>query len=714
MKTVLFSMIVAALLAYPCIAEDPWADSVVQYTEGPNALLKDPAKTLGAPVGGGPATPNNTSLVSLGGRGGSLTLRFNTPVEDDPANPFGLDCIVYANAFWVGANPQVKFQEPALIEISEDTNANGLADDAWYLIPGCRGYAYSPFPSVDEPPGQANSRTDPFLLAGNITNPNLYDTDTGNDSTEYNWGYAEMTPTMTPYLDNYVRPDDPLAIGITPRSGGGDAFDIAWAVDSGGNPAPITRFHFIRLTSFISRTLGALGTASPEIDAVADVAPDIDADADGILDDYELRVAGTDPTRAESTVLPLEIPPLEGGSPAGTLLGTAQDADGNKLRLYSSGQRTADGRAYNVLVDILHPTAPTGNLPGTGLVKSGAVVQITSSQSDWVAAGVAPAEVVIHYTSGDIAGLDESSLTPYRFNQGTYDQTGITGIQVNAAANLVSFRTQYAGVFVLVSSAGSGDIGGTEGPQGDILLDAVPDTQTVADPALSVSVTSSTIRDFENNPVADGTQITVAVSQGTIATPDADPAKSGVQVETDGSVISFSFHPSTKAGAVTITATSVQGAAYGELTYRFVAGPPTSAVGWTVGKPERDGPVDIPLASSLVTDQFGNPVIDGTLLTVDIVGGDITSGDADLSLPGHQVVVSNGRTNLTVQVIDNEMEFTIATYADEDQTALLSEEVLSGADYVPMPLRAGLVAVALFLAALMRLPQRKTKGGYRH
>jgi len=705
MKTLRLVIVGIAAVAFRAApgapAEDPWADEVLDYSPGPGALLTNPGLTVGTPVGGGPSRPDNSSVVSLGGQGGSITLKFSTPVTDDPGNAFGLDCIVYSNAFWTAGNPQVTFQEPAIIEISEDVNGNGAPDDPWYLIPGCRDYPYAPFPQVDEPAGQSNSPEEPDLLAGNIRNPNTYDADPANDQEEYNWGYAEMTPTMKPYLDNYVRPDDPLPVGLTPRSGGGDAFDIAWAVDEAGDPAPITQFHFIRITAFIDRVFGALGAASPEIDAVADVALDADADGDDVLDEYETRVAGTDPARRESTVLPLEIPAIEGGSPPGTLLGTAQDDRGVKLRLYADQQRTAPDRDYNINVDILAPAGPGSPLPDPGLLKSGTVCEIVSAQSDFVAAGIQPAQVTMPYTSAEIAGLDEPGLEPYLHAGQAYTQAGITDVEVNEAANRVTFHTQYAGLFLLASMPGAGDTGSQEGPQGDIALVAAPAGEIVADPANAVTVTSGVIRDHEDAVVEDGTLITVAASRGDVATPDAGP-QPGVQVTTVAGTIAFDVQASSEAGSLFITATSVEGGAYGEAPYAFIAGNPVPSVSWTLGEPEHAGSVTVPMTSSVVRDQFGNVVADGTLLTVEVVDGAVASGDADLALPGYQVMLDNGRATLTIEVPTDESVFTLRTYADPGQTALLGEGAYSPADYVPMPLRGVAIMFALMLLALAR------------
>lgn len=684
-------VVAGTLLCWTAGAEDPWADAVTDYTPNPSSVIYgDSSLALGPPEGRGGNWPDNSSIVTIGVPPGSITLQFNTPVTDDPLNPFGVDCIVYSNAFYVGGNPQKKWQEPALIEISDD----GVN---WYLIPGSRDYAYSPFPLVTEPDGTDNES--PFssdLLGGNVTNPNILDADPSNDEEEYNWGYAEMSPSQQPYLDNYVRPDDPAAVGVTTRSGGGDAFDIAWAVDAAGDPAGLTQFQYIRLTAFIDRYANQFGYISPEIDAVADVAPEVDSDGDGILDEYETRVAGTDPTRPESTVLPLEIPSSEGGSPAGTLLGTARDSRGTLLRLYSSGGRTDDNRAFNCIVDILEPAEPGAVLPSGDLLKSGAVRQFVSSESDFTAANIAPARITIEYESSDITGLDEDSLQPYINVFGAYSQLGISDIELNAAANRITFSAQHAGTYILASVAGTGDPG-VAGPTGTITLSAWPEDETAADPAESLSVTSGVIYSHAGPVVPDGTLITVAADLGTIATADADAGEAGVQVATSAGVIGFDVQAPQQAGSALFTATSVQGNAYGELTYSFVPGLPSGTIEWEVGEPDGEGPVTVTLTSSIVTDQFGNVVRDGTLLTVTISGGVITSGDASSALSGHQVVVQGGLATVSVQVAAQEDTFALDTYADEGQSLSLGSGAYGPADYTPMPMAWAPLLMALLV-----------------
>src|SRR5690606_32683705 len=118
-----------------------FASEVLDYSPAPgqfvnNPAYNDPAVALGAPSGGAPGEPPPADIVSLGGFGGSITLRFAETVWDDPCNPFGVAAIVFGNALYVANNPRRRFAEAGHIEISLDANGNGVADDAWYVIRG--------------------------------------------------------------------------------------------------------------------------------------------------------------------------------------------------------------------------------------------------------------------------------------------------------------------------------------------------------------------------------------------------------------------------------------------------------------------------------------------------------------------------------------------------------------------------------------------------
>jgi hypothetical protein len=326
MKRRLTVVLSAFALVAAARAQSPFASAVVRFDPAPgqwvnDSLYNDPAKALGAPLGDDPCQPNNNSLVSLGGFGGALVLAFDHTVMDDPANPFGLDAIAYGNSLWVAGNPNRRWAECGVIEISRDANANGLADDTWYLIPGTH-IAPEPsqheihtwdddiadptwppfFPPADEgwiPPGHTGTWTtegyrlpDAVFAAIIVANP-----DGPAATTEGIWGYADYTPTQAlppgqSVETFYTRPDDPFVVGLTSGCGGGDGFDIAWAVDPNTwEPAELDGFDFVRVRTGVDwvpndPNAPPLGELSTELDAVADVAEGTfgDAENDGDID----------------------------------------------------------------------------------------------------------------------------------------------------------------------------------------------------------------------------------------------------------------------------------------------------------------------------------------------------------------------------------------------------------------------------------------------
>lgn len=108
-------VLAVAAFGAPVLGADPWADRVVSYTQGlgvqdgydvPGAALGEPTRYTGQGVWPSAVTPFNPPFLSseiVGiGRGGSLTLAFDEPVTDDAANPFGVDLLVFGNAFFAG------------------------------------------------------------------------------------------------------------------------------------------------------------------------------------------------------------------------------------------------------------------------------------------------------------------------------------------------------------------------------------------------------------------------------------------------------------------------------------------------------------------------------------------------------------------------------------------------------------------------------------
>jgi len=195
-----------------------------------------------------------------------------------------------------------------------------------------------------------------------------------------------------------------------------------------------------------------------------------------------------------------------------------------------------------------------------------------------------------------------------------------------------------------------------------------------------------------------------------VETADGDPATPGIQVRTSGGVIAFEVRASTHSGPGLMTATSVQGGAYGELSYVFLPGPPAPPVTWAVGKPEGPGPVNVTMTSGVVRDEFGNPVRDGLMLTVVVEGATLTSGDADLGQPGHQALTGNSRIATDIEVPSPDAQFTLATYADSELTRLLGQGTYSPSDYVPMPVRGAVALSIIMLVARLALGRKTAIG----
>ena len=68
-------------------------------------------------------------MVSLGAFGGSITLYFAQGIQNDPANPYGVDFTIYGN-------PTPTWSEPGIIQVMKDENHNGIPDETWYEIAG--------------------------------------------------------------------------------------------------------------------------------------------------------------------------------------------------------------------------------------------------------------------------------------------------------------------------------------------------------------------------------------------------------------------------------------------------------------------------------------------------------------------------------------------------------------------------------------------------
>jgi hypothetical protein len=248
--TIAIALLAACLGAAAARAADPWADDMVRYTPGTGISndfvsgtpFNDPFTALGAPTRitspdsfPSAVTPlsapfRSTEVVTVGG-GGQLVVKFDEPVMDDPLNPFGIDLLVFGNAFFQGTfgfpfNPAGTATgveaEGGLIEVS--------ADDSTYVA--VTGAADGLFPTN-----------------GFVDVPDPYGGAVGVVPTDF---MRPVDPTFNPIGKTFAE----IIAGYN-GSGGGLGIDLA--------STGLASISFVRITT-------PAGTVQPpEIDALADV-----------------------------------------------------------------------------------------------------------------------------------------------------------------------------------------------------------------------------------------------------------------------------------------------------------------------------------------------------------------------------------------------------------------------------------------------------------
>lgn len=249
-------------------------------------------KLLGFPSGGGTLSADNSSVLSLGMAGGSVTFEFSEDLINysESESEQGYDFILYGNAFASGSSWN---NEPGIVEV--------MSGDRWLLIPGShltiQDQPYSVVFSLD-----ASTGTLQFTASGGRSSAAV--TLSGNRENSSSWwpsgtplslsfsgiyllpssissnlrGYADCGPSMV--LGDYNGDNDvddpedypavdPVYFYTRPSLGGGSPIDLDWAVDPDTFlPQYPVSVQKIRVTSASLEYSSQLGDRSPEIDAV--------------------------------------------------------------------------------------------------------------------------------------------------------------------------------------------------------------------------------------------------------------------------------------------------------------------------------------------------------------------------------------------------------------------------------------------------------------
>ncbi|NLX57532.1 MAG: PEP-CTERM sorting domain-containing protein [Phycisphaerae bacterium] len=110
MNRMMLCSVCVVVLCAQAVWADPWADTVVLYNPGDvtnytNSLvvLGEPTRTTAAFTEGSESVrmtvgPWQDSEILKIGNGGQLIVSFDSLVENDPLNPFGIDLLVFTNA----------------------------------------------------------------------------------------------------------------------------------------------------------------------------------------------------------------------------------------------------------------------------------------------------------------------------------------------------------------------------------------------------------------------------------------------------------------------------------------------------------------------------------------------------------------------------------------------------------------------------------------
>lgn len=271
---------------------------VLEFTPAPGQFMN---KAPGLPTSAESIIGKNNGLVSLGAFGGTIIFQFEEAVKNHPDNPYGVDFIIFGNALRT-------WSEPGIVWVMKDENGNGLPDDTWYQLAGSEyhfsttKHSYSVTytnPNTEEAamvPWADNQGNTGFIQVNSFHNQPYYPLPTNypeipQDSYTLSGTLVaaevdQSNPAMITierkafgYADNVPRgkhpfniPDNPYTSDI--ENGGGDGFDISWAVDNHGNYVELDEIHFVKVQTGVLDNVSILGEVSTEIAGAVVVEPD--------------------------------------------------------------------------------------------------------------------------------------------------------------------------------------------------------------------------------------------------------------------------------------------------------------------------------------------------------------------------------------------------------------------------------------------------------
>ena len=227
MKKLLLVSALAGVFVSPFLAQAQFASGVISYNPGtgfsPN--FTNSSAALGAPASGNGITPfappfSTSQIVSIGA-GGSLTLQFNAPILNNPADPYGIDMMIFGNSFFVvsSGSGSSAITSGAIFTSTVSTRVEVSADgSSWFTLdPGLAPNVGTYFPT--EGTGNPFVPVNPALTSADFNGLNL----------------------------SGIR-------SLYGGSAGGAGFDLSWARDGNGNSVDLQSASFLRIDVLSGRT----------------------------------------------------------------------------------------------------------------------------------------------------------------------------------------------------------------------------------------------------------------------------------------------------------------------------------------------------------------------------------------------------------------------------------------------------------------------------
>lgn len=241
---------------------------VVEFLPAPGQFVNEnyTATTMTEACSYAQESLENHRLVSLGGFGGYIVVRFTKPIENRGEYSFG----IYGNPFATSS-------EPGIVWVAQDANGNGVADDEWFELYG----------SESEKETTLRNHSITYSHTDDETKILWRDSEGGSGVIERNAAHKqnyfpawveepEYTLTGTLLPDNAVMNGEwellPLEWGYADNfssidclSQGLNIFRISDARTADGDMANLSQIDFVKVQSAINAVHTSIGETSTEV-----------------------------------------------------------------------------------------------------------------------------------------------------------------------------------------------------------------------------------------------------------------------------------------------------------------------------------------------------------------------------------------------------------------------------------------------------------------